>query len=253
MLTGVGLAGCSSSGDDSGNGNGGDGGDQTSTPSNPASQLSAEGFATAEDGVIQAEMSVQNPTQQSVTADFSAEMVLDEDRGTLSSDPSEQTIPAGESNRFRVDIAETSILQFEELIGLVFEGFQLKLYINGESQPEACPDSELSNPNSEGCGYPFGLSPIYVEVEYDGNWQGAVGSGGNTRSVSRSSISYGAPQGYSTSYITIDGDANIVSANAQKQDDSNEELTIRIVHNGEVVEEQSTSSAYGVAQVSTNL
>jgi hypothetical protein len=44
---------------------------------------------------------------------------------------------------------------------------------------------------------------------------------------------------------------DIVSVNAQKQDDSASTLTVEIRHHGEVVAEASTSAEYGVAQTST--
>jgi hypothetical protein len=53
--------------------------------------------------------------------------------------------------------------------------------------------------------------------------------------------------------VNVDDDASIVSANAQKQDRSNEELTIRIIDKDGVYAEQSTSAGYGVAQVSANI
>lgn len=46
----------------------------------------------------------------------------------------------------------------------------------------------------------------------------------------------------------IDGDPMTVSANAQKEDDSSEELTVQSLEDGEVVSEQSTTAEYGVAQ-----
>jgi len=79
-----------------------------------------------------------------------------------------------------------------------------------------------------------------VEISYSGEWQGSIASGGSSRSV----------QGSGSDTIEIDGSPDIISANAQKQDDSSDELTIRIVLDGEVIKESSTSAEYGVAQVS---
>lgn len=57
--------------------------------------------------------------------------------------------------------------------------------------------------------------------------------------------------GDGTKTVEIDaGDSGIVSANAQKQDDSSSKLTIQILHNGKVVEESSTSAEYGMVQIS---
>lgn len=79
-----------------------------------------------------------------------------------------------------------------------------------------------------------------IRVDYDGEWSGAVGGDGSSRSV----------DGSGTEEIEVDGDPAVISANAQKQDDSSDELTIQILQDGEVVAEQSTTAEYGVASVS---
>lgn len=79
-----------------------------------------------------------------------------------------------------------------------------------------------------------------VRVQYDGEWQGAISSGGSSRSV----------QGSGPETFEIEGSPDVISANAQKKDDSSDELTIQILEDGEVVEETSTTASYGVAQVS---
>lgn len=76
-------------------------------------------------------------------------------------------------------------------------------------------------------------------VEYGGSWAGALGGTGSMRSVS----------GRGTESFTIE-DPTIVSGNAQKRDAGAGTLTVSISADGEVVEESSTSSRYGVAQVS---
>lgn len=257
-VSGLALAGCSA--DDGSSGDGSGDGTPTASPTptptpNPASQLDAEGFFTGNEqtGEWVVEIEASNPTEQSVTAEFSASFTIAEGRGELTAESSEETIPSGESKRFRVPLADPTNLEWGKLTGLAFYGGLLQILINGEPQPNACPDTDLSNPTSEGCEYVYGFQPTHVEVEYGGNWQGAVSAGGNSRTVSRSSITYGAPQGEDTSYIGVSSDANIVSANAQKQDSGGGTLTIRIVNRREVVAEQSTSAEYGVAQVSTTL
>lgn len=82
-------------------------------------------------------------------------------------------------------------------------------------------------------------SEYQVRVSYDGEWSGAMG-GDSMWSV----------DGEGTETMDIDAeDMGIISANAQKQDDSGGELTIQILKNGEVVEETSTTAEYGIAQV----
>jgi len=79
-----------------------------------------------------------------------------------------------------------------------------------------------------------------VRIEYDGEWQGSVSTGGSTRSI----------EGSETKTIGIDGSPDVISTNAQKMDDSSQELTIQIIRNGEVVKQTSTTAEYGIAQVS---
>lgn len=79
-----------------------------------------------------------------------------------------------------------------------------------------------------------------VRVQYSGEWQGSIAEDGSSRSV----------QGTGTKTIEIEGSPDTISANAQKQDDSSDELVIQILKDGEVVEETSTTAEYGVAQVS---
>ncbi|WP_144900813.1 hypothetical protein [Halobellus captivus] len=84
-------------------------------------------------------------------------------------------------------------------------------------------------------------SSYQVRITYQGEWSGAIGSEGSTRSV----------DGSGTRTFDIDGDPFIVSANAQKQDDSSRELMVQILQGGEVIAEESTSSEYGLAQVTS--
>lgn len=83
-----------------------------------------------------------------------------------------------------------------------------------------------------------------VRVRYAGSWQGALSVTGDGSSQTESISGTGSRE------IEITGDVDIVSANAQKQDDSARELTIQILHEGQVVAEASTSAEYGVAQTS---
>ncbi|WP_324757125.1 hypothetical protein [Haloarcula montana] len=81
-----------------------------------------------------------------------------------------------------------------------------------------------------------------VRISYDGEWSGSIGGGGSTRSV----------DGSGTQTLDVQGDPNIVSANAQKQDDSSRRLTVEILRDGEVVSDSATTAAYGVAQATSD-
>jgi hypothetical protein len=82
-------------------------------------------------------------------------------------------------------------------------------------------------------------STYEVRIEYSGEWRGNVAAGGSSRSI----------EGTGSETVGVDGSPDVISANAQKSDDSSQELTIQILENGDVVEETSTTAEYGVAQV----
>lgn len=251
VASGVGVAGClgqtePGSGDATGSG----------TPlENPASRLDATGFLT---GASQSNewvlvLEVTNPTAQSITAEFSAHAIATGERGEVTSDSVEQTFGAEDTERFQMPFLDPDSIDFETVVGLVFLGFEWSLMIDGEPQPNVCPNTGLSNPTPNGCEYPNGLVETYVEVEYDGDWTGSAGSDATERSISRSESPYGAPEGHDTSYVSIADGAKIVTASAEKQDDSRKALTLRIVHGDDVVAESSTDQPNGSAQVSATL
>ncbi len=112
--------------------------------------------------------------------------------------------------------------------------------ITGGGTPDANTDASVSDSNVDTADQATG---VQVRVIYDGKWQGAVGDTSSMNSVS----------GSGEETIDLDDDAYIVSANAQKQDGSSKTLTIQILKDGNVIEESSTDSAYGVASVSSSL
>lgn len=83
-----------------------------------------------------------------------------------------------------------------------------------------------------------------VEVESSGEWSGALSITGGGDSTTRSISGTGSEQ------ISIDSDPTIVSVNAQKRDRGTDSITVKIIHEGEVVAESSTSTEFGVAQTS---
>lgn len=104
-----------------------------------------------------------------------------------------------------------------------------------EAPETEAPVTEEPDPEeSSGDGY-------QVRISYDGEWSGAIGKEGTTRSV----------DGSGTETFDIEGDPFIVSGNAQKQDAGSGELTIQILEDGEVISEQSTTAEYGVASTSS--
>ena len=88
------------------------------------------------------------------------------------------------------------------------------------------------------------ITQIQIKVEYDGEWQGAYGD--------QSGIVSWSGTGTKTVTLNRPSDANmwIISANAQKMDDSNDILTVKIMKtDGTILKEASTTASYGVAQV----
>ena len=80
-----------------------------------------------------------------------------------------------------------------------------------------------------------------IKVIYDGSWNGALSTGdGSSKTI----------EGTGNETINVTNDTtDIVSANAQKMDDSSDELKIQILKNGEVKKESSTTAQYGIADV----
>lgn len=110
----------------------------------------------------------------------------------------------------------------------------------GDTTEEPAPETEAPETEAPDSG-DSGGEGYQVRISYDGEWQGALGKEGETRSV----------DGSGTETFDIEGDAFVVSANAQKQDSGSGELTVEILKDGEVVAEQSTTAEYGVASTST--
>lgn len=81
---------------------------------------------------------------------------------------------------------------------------------------------------------------VQIKVTYSGDWSGACTKGSSTSSIS----------GSGDKTIDVDIDSGVVSANAQKLDGGNENITIQLLKDGEVIEEASTDTEYGLAQVS---
>jgi len=80
---------------------------------------------------------------------------------------------------------------------------------------------------------------VSFRVLYDGTWQGTVGAEGSGRNI----------QGAGNSHLSVSDDAFVVSGNAQKQDDSSNELIVQIIVDGNVIAEEATTGGFGIAQV----
>lgn len=84
---------------------------------------------------------------------------------------------------------------------------------------------------------------IGVEVQYSGDWSGAYGDAGSTKSV----------DGTGYEYFNMDNPEYVISATFQKQDDLSKKMTVNILIDGDVVKSESTTAAYGVVSISYTL
>lgn len=84
-----------------------------------------------------------------------------------------------------------------------------------------------------------GQNKIQVQVDYPGYWEGTYGDENGGQSVSGT-----GPQTFD-----VPDNPSIVSALFQKMDGGSENLTVRILKNGEVLAERSTNADYGIADV----
>lgn len=78
---------------------------------------------------------------------------------------------------------------------------------------------------------------VQVRIIYEGSWIGSIKDQDGTRTISDS-----GNESFSAS-------GGVISANAQKQDTTDREITIQIVVNGEVERERSSTSKFGIVQV----
>ncbi|MFC4550293.1 MULTISPECIES: hypothetical protein [Halorussus] len=82
-----------------------------------------------------------------------------------------------------------------------------------------------------------------VKVVYDGEWQGSISADGSSKSI----------QGTGPKTVEVKGNPSIISANAQKKDKgAGKDLTVKILRDGEILEESSTEAEYGLAQVTAS-
>jgi hypothetical protein len=125
----------------------------------------------------------------------------------------------------------TGVVVVVAIVGIVAAGALLPPTDTGTS------NVDNTNPSGEASTQQTGHA---VRIQYSGDWQGSIATGGQSRSV----------EGSGTTTYDISGDPFVISANAQKMDGGGGTLTVQILEDGEVVSETSTSASYGVAQTS---
>lgn len=219
------LAGCSS---DSGSGDGGNGGDGNSE----ADSLTITDNEIGQSGTVTTStLTIENTGEEELNPTISVNVGIGPD-GLYGEHSDEQstTIAGGETTEVTLDLFDGTEIT-EVALNEVENGFfTFTYFINGVEKSH----QELGEESSQ---------YVSFKVLYDGGWQGALGTESGQRSIS----------GQGDSHLPVDNSANIVSGNAQKQDNGSGTLTVQILVDGEVISEQSTSAEYGVAQISENI
>jgi len=84
---------------------------------------------------------------------------------------------------------------------------------------------------------------VQIRITYSGLWSGAYGDAGAMQSI----------DGTGSKTITLDNPGSIISTSFQKKDNSQDELKIEILKNGQVLKSGSTTAAYGVVAVASSI
>lgn len=176
-------------------------------------------------------LTIENTTEEELDPTISVNVGIGPDSlYGESSDEQSTTIAGGESSEITLDLFDGNELS-EVAYNEVQNGFfSITYLINGVEKSY----QELGEESSQ---------YVSFRVIYSGSWQGSIGSESGQRSIS----------GQGDSHLPVDNNATIVSGNAQKQDNGSGTLTVQILVDGEVANEESTSTEYGVAQVSENI
>ena len=86
-------------------------------------------------------------------------------------------------------------------------------------------------------------SNVQIRITYSGLWSGAYGDAGSMQSI----------DGSGSETITLDNPGSIISTSFQKKDNSQDELKVEILKNGQVLKSGSTTAAYGVVAVASSI
>jgi len=244
-LTITAVAGCSGDSDeqDSENTSDSSSSDDGSTDTESSSETESESSSSnggSSDSSYQVRISYDGEWSGSISGDGSSRTV--DGSGTETFDIDGDPFIVSANGQKRDDGSGTltvEILQGGEVIAR--QSTSASYGVAQVTSEDGISDSSGDSDSQSGSQSESESEPTYqVEISYSGEWQGSIASGGSSRSV----------QGSGSDTIEIEGSPDIISANAQKQDDSSDELTIQILQDGEVVKESSTSAEYGVAQVS---
>jgi len=84
---------------------------------------------------------------------------------------------------------------------------------------------------------------LQVQVNSSGSWAGSYGAVGEIHRV----------DGTGSQTYTIAEDGGNVMAEFQKHDGSSDQLTVSIIKNGQVIETENTTAAYGTVSITTQV
>lgn len=114
---------------------------------------------------------------------------------------------------------------------------------NGTTSNQQSPTNSSSSPSSSSSSSSSSSDSVNAVINYSGEWSGAVADSTGTRTIS----------GSGTKTINLGSITGAVAVNAQKQDAGSGTLTLSITSGGKTLATQSTSSQYGVVQVSASV
>lgn len=220
----------------------------TESPTAEPTETPAEG-ETAQRTEQQTEQPTEESTERSTDGESAYRVRISYDgewSGTVATDGSSRTVDGTGTETFDVEgdpfIVSANAQKQDDGSGEL----TVQILQDGEVIAEESTSAEYgvaqvtSQDDASGGGGTESGATYAVRVQYDGEWQGSVSTGGSSRSI----------DGSGSRTVDIDGSPDVISANAQKQDDSDRELTVQILEEGDVVKEASTTAEYGIAQVS---
>lgn len=88
-----------------------------------------------------------------------------------------------------------------------------------------------------------GSSGVQIRITYSGTWSGSYYNDGTSSSV----------DGTGSKVISLDNAKGIVSASFQKKDNSQDELKVEILKDGDILKSGTTSASYGVVLVASSI
>lgn len=238
----VAFAGCNSGGGDDRFGEGTETGERTQQA---GELLRVVGGVTGSDGTWKVAVVAENTGDRPVTASFTGQILLPDRGRTFETETVERTVDRRGLTGFDLVAVTADDLTYRERTALQFEGYTVRVLVDGTPQPANCANDPFAVRRPEGCRYPV-PDRTYLTVTYDGDWEGSVTVGERTVPVSRAED--GAPEGESVSYLDVASDEGTVAANLVTADDGTG-LTVDLHHDGEVVASDSVERPEGIALV----